>query len=661
MSRRNYTAEDAREALQHCDPGTDRHQWVRILAAAKDAGVPFDEALTWSASAPNFTSERDVQAAWKGIAPGAVKAGTLYHEARARGWKPRQAGELPRSEHRAPAPAPRPVEPARPPRWSAAEVWEASEPATAAHPYVIRKNGNPEGLRTCAKPVRIGGADMAGALLVPVRTLAGELVSLQCIPAEGPKKNLPGHPMRGVHIVGELLPDGLAYVCEGIGQAWACWQATGRAAVVAFGWGRVQAVTGELLALHRSLRLVLVPDAGKEADARAIAEASGCQWVELPEGSPPNFDVNDYAAQHGGEGLGELLEHVQSPPVQEPPPPRFRLLTPENLRNLPALRWRVKGVLPAVGVAAVFGPSGSGKSFLCFDLAAAVASGQDWFAHRVKPAPVVYIPLEGEAGFRLRADAWEAEQGRRMPDGLALVMDPFKLTDPEDVAALAEVVSATGHEPVVIVDTLNRSAPDCDENASADMGRVIEGAKSLQRLTGGLVILVHHTGKDAGKGMRGHSSLFAALDAAIEVTREDDRRAWKGGKVKDGEDGKAHPFRLQVHELGEDDDGDLITSCAVRPDDSADVGEVQRPRHPKGGNQRIVLDALLPLFKAGTAHGKGGALSTLACIDLEAAITAGAACLACEKERRRERARLAVTGLISAGVLGCGEGWLWLK
>jgi putative DNA primase/helicase len=659
VSRRDYTAEDARDALQHCDPGTDRRQWVRIMAAAKDAGLSFDDVLAWSASAPNFSNERDVQTAWRGITPGAVKAGTLYHEARAHGWKPRQAGEQPRPAHREPAPAPRPVEPSKPPRWPVADVWGMGEPATAAHPYVIRKNGTPEGLRICTQPVRIGGADMAGALLVPVHTLAGELVSAQCIPADGPKKNLPGHPMRGVHIVGELLPDGLAYVVEGIGQAWACWQATGRAAVVAFGWGRVRAVAGELLALHPGLRVVLVPDTGKEGDAQAIAADVGCQWVEMPADSPSNFDANDYAAQHGGEALGELLERVQSPPVQEPTPPRFRLLTPEHLRNLPALRWRIKGVLPAVGVAAVYGPSGSGKSFLCFDLAAAVAAGMEWFGHRVKTAPVVYLPLEGEAGFRLRADAWEAEQGRRLPDGLALVMDPFKLTDPEDVAALAEVVSSTGHEPVVIVDTLNRSAPDCDENASADMGRVIEGTKGLQRLSGGLVILVHHTGKDAGKGMRGHSSLFAALDAAIEVTRDDDRRAWKGGKVKDGEDGKDHPFRLQVHELGEDEDGDTITSCAVRMDTSA--GEVQRPRHPKGGNQRIVLDALLPLFKAGTAHGKGGALATVACVELEAAITAGAACLACEKDRRRERARLSITGLISAGVLGCGEGWLWLK
>lgn len=320
----SYTIEHARDALQHCDPGADRRQWIRTGAAFKAADGSYDDFLAWSASAPNFKGDRDVLTAWNSIKPGEVKAGTLYHEARARGWKPRQAGDDARPVHRAPAPAPRPVEPAKPPRWPVADVWETGEPATAAHPYVIRKNGTPEGLRICTQPVRIGGADMAGALLVPVRTLAGELVSVQCIPADGLKMNLHGHPMRGVHVVGELHPDGRAYLCEGIGQAWACWQATGHAAVVAFGWGRVRAVAGELLALHPGLRVVLVPDAGKEADAQAIAADAGCQWVQMPADAPANFDANDYAAEHGAEELAGLLEaaHAPAKPATPPASPR---------------------------------------------------------------------------------------------------------------------------------------------------------------------------------------------------------------------------------------------------------------------------------------------------------------------------------------------------
>ena len=42
--------------------------------------------------------------------------------------------------------------------------------------------------------------------------------------------------------------------------------------------------------------------------------------------------------------------------------------------------------------------------------------------------------------------------------------------------------------------------------------------------------------------------------------------------MKDGADGAEHGFRLEVIELGTDDDGDTLTSCAIAPDDHA-------PRH----------------------------------------------------------------------------------
>jgi hypothetical protein len=220
------------------------------------------------------------------------------------------------------------------------------------------------------------------------------------------------------------------------------------------------------------------------------------------------------------------------------------------LRNLPPLAWRVRGVLPAVGLAGLYGPSASGKSFLALDMAAAIAEGRRWFDCRVEAAPVVYAALKGEGGFRLRVAAWEAHTGHALPDSLAMVLQSFKLTEPQDVADLAAVVPAGA---VVFLDTLNRAAPTADENSSKDMGEILDAAKRLQRLINGLVVLVHHTGKDATKGLRGHSSLFAALDAAVEVSRDGERREWKVAKSKDGQDGDAHPFKLQIETLGTDD------------------------------------------------------------------------------------------------------------
>lgn len=271
----------------------------------------------------------------------------------------------------------------------------------------------------------------------------------------------------------------------------------------------------------------------------------------------------------------------------------------------------MRGVLPAVGLAALYGPSASGKSFLGFDMAAAIAEGSRWFDCWVESAPVVYAALEGEAGFKLRAQAWEAHKGRTLPAGLNMVLQPFKLTVERDISDLAAAVPSGA---VVFLDTLNRAAPTADENSSQDMGEILESAKRLQSLTGGLVVLIHHTGKDASKGLRGHSSLFAAMDAAVEVWRDGDRRKWKVAKSKDGADGDSHPFRLEIETLGTDADGKPITSCTVRTDTNA--ADVQRVKVPQGGNQRLVYDGIRGLFKDG-ATGKPGAPPLRPCIQLE--------------------------------------------
>lgn len=358
------------------------------------------------------------------------------------------------------------------------------------------------------------------------------------------------------------------------------------------------------------------------------------------------------------ERFGPPPDHDDRPPFDdEPPPPprpRYKLLSCADLEALPALAWRVRGVLPAAGVAALYGPSASGKSFLAFDLAAAIAEGRDWFGHRVEAAPVVYLALEGEAGFKLRAQAWQASRGRKLPADLGMVLQPFALTSGQDVADLADVVPPGG---VLVLDTLNRSAPTADENSSKDMGLILEGLKELQARTGGLVVAIHHSGKNVAAGLRGHSSLFAAMDAAIEVSRDGDRREWRVAKSKDGMDGDAHPFKLRIETLGQDEYGDPVTSCAVHPDHSLE--DIKAVKLPQGGNQRLVLESLRPMFKGG-AIGKTGAPPLRPCIELEAAVARAASSLTCAADRKVERARVAITALVARGVVGCSEGWLWL-
>lgn len=262
---------------------------------------------------------------------------------------------------------------------------------------------------------------------------------------------------------------------------------------------------------------------------------------------------------------------------------RFKPRTAAELEAMPMQRYRIKGVFPAEGLAAVYGPSGSAKSFLCTAAAAAIAEGSPFFDHATTRASVLYVALEGEGGYRGRVIAWQRHHGRTIPAEVRFLLDPFRLTEPQDVSDLAAICPPG---VVIFIDTLNRAAPGSDENSSKDMGAIIEGAKTLQRLTAGLVVLVAHTGKDTTKGLRGHSSLIAALDAAIFVDRNGVARTWRVEKAKDGEDGQGHGFHLKSISIGTDVDGDDATSAVVIADDMPPPQTAK----PLSASRKLALD-----------------------------------------------------------------------
>ncbi len=119
--------------------------------------------------------------------------------------------------------------------------------------------------------------------------------------------------------------------------------------------------------------------------------------------------------------------------------------------------------------------------------------------------------------------------------------------------------------------------PNIDENRSDDMGRAVAAWQRISRETGALVLGIAHTGKDATRGVRGHSSLLGAADAMIEVGGETDARTLTLTKVKEAETGTAWGFRLGTVQLGADDDGDPITSCSVHIEDARPAAVVKQP------------------------------------------------------------------------------------
>lgn len=668
-----------------CPP--DRQTWAHLLALHLDEGGERETAMLWCEDGPNF-DRAAAKATIRSLSkrPPSGRKGALLKFARTVGLpagiaEPRRELLLSvgrpvdrmmqdRSERIRTA-----QEPISGPRTGqgtperVAALWSRFEPAPAEHGYLTRKGMPPDGLRIASAGLTIAGHDCTGWLALPVWSfLTGELQSVQFVSPEAgpPKLSMPGCRISGGALVihpaapegrptDEAFADGVAYLTEGVATAASVFQATARAAVACFGKSNVDAIARALREQYPALRIVLCPDRGAEHQAAEIARAVGgsVAWVALPEDCPPNFDANDFAAAHGLDELREYLCENERMPSQ-----RFHLLTSAELVSLPPARWRVRGVVPLEGIAAIYGPPASGKSFLALDLLGAIAAGRDWFGHRASAASVLYVGLEGEAGIAQRARAHQARHGSA--DAMRFLLAPLDLRQQQDRADIVQAARAAGLAGgVLCIDTLAASAPGMDENASADMGEIIAGLKGLQAELGGCVLAIHHTGKDSTKGLRGHSSLLGALDCAIEVARTDERREWRIAKSKDGRDGEAHPFRLEVVDLGVDIDGEPVTSCAVAPDEPGSDA-VRRAALPGGGNMRLVYDAIAAALKDAKAWGKASAPPGRPCIELEYAITAAAGALPCEPKRKRERTQSAITGLVSRGNLRHAEGWVWL-
>ena len=529
---------------------------------------------------------------------------------------------------------------------------EASE-NNQPHDYISRKG---------IKPIS-AKLDLDGRLVLPVHDASGAIQSLQFIDTKGEKRFLPNGKMQGGRLFLGSPADGSPLIlCEGWATGCSLREATSIVVVVGFSGSNLKHVATDIARQFPKSRLIVAGD----LDANGVGAKYATEAIKATPSAVlviPRFtdgresgDFNDLHKIEGLEAVNTLISQVIAPPS------RYKLLSNHDLAELPPIQWRIKNILPASGLAALFGASGSGKSFLVLDMLQSLADGRHWFGCRVKPCKVIYIALEGEAGMAGRVKAYSTRNGN-VSENIRYMVQPFSLLTRSDIIELAQAIKATGGGGVVVLDTLNRASNGADENDSKSMGEIIAGANDLQRLVGGLVLLVHHTGKDASKGLRGHSSLHAALDAAIEVRRNGDQREWLLAKSKDGVDGQSNYFSLEVVEIGQDEDNEPITSCVIRAIDAS--GEMKRVLPPNAGNQKIAYDTIKELLKkagdirpvdAPTELPKGRP-----CIKLDFAISKVCERLIIEVEKRKvERTQAAITGLVNKGLIVMRGSYLWL-
>lgn len=275
---------------------------------------------------------------------------------------------------------------------------------------------------------------------------------------------------------------------------------------------------------------------------------------------------------------------------------RFVLVPFDQLRVGPEPNYLIKGLLCSTGLVLIYGAPKCGKSFFAFDMFLHVALGWEYRGRRVRQGPIVYFALEGAAGFNARAEAFRARFLPADTDPFPFFLVAARLdlvADHETLIACIRAQLGTDNgcqvKPVaVVIDTLNRSLPG-SESHDEDMSAFLRAAGAIEEAFDCLAVVIHHSGTDPRRP-RGHSSLTGGADVQIKV-----ERSAAGGAtatleyVKDGPEGEVLAFRIEQVEIGQDSEGDPMTSCVVVP---AEAGPRKAPARKLSDKQRIALDAL---------------------------------------------------------------------
>lgn len=387
-----------------------------------------------------------------------------------------------------------------------------------------------------------------------------------------------------------------------------------------------------------------MPDAAQvaadSADDSDLVDESGAFLVDVPE--PPKDDAETERLCAAFDLVDAWNEAHAHRPTRAP----ARLTRVPDL-NAPRPKWLIKNVLQEKSLAAIYGKWGTGKTTLAVELGVAIARGLPWHGSKTRRGTVVYIASESPSGVRSRLDAILRDQGTRIEElegrFLEVTARPNLLLV-ADITPLIDELKTLGPISLIVFDTFAMATVGSEENSTTHIGLAVENAKRMQDKTGACVLFVHHSGKDESRGMRGSSSLPAAVDTEIALSRPDeggkeDVKTASIGKQRDGEDYRElFHYKLSKVELGRDEDGVAITSVVVREVAKADkpVAAVELTKVPV---RRLVLKTLGDAQRAMTGN------------ELILTVAAQLSNSGPGQDRRRQRVRQAIDGMVADGQL----------
>jgi hypothetical protein len=351
------------------------------------------------------------------------------------------------------------------------------------------------------------------------------------------------------------------------------------------GWKYAKRVVRALLGTAQAIKVVDLADDQSAIGDDAVEYIEGHTFEQFKATVALASVVEDFEELEPPQRLTGNEEAESEPesvaPEPEPFPEvieaqaqqRYKVEMWRDAKDEP-VKWLVDRIVPQKAFMALYGPPGTFKSFIALHLAAMIASGSAWLAHEVhEPGEVLYIAGEGHGGIGTRiAGLRHAYELTDIPVGVIRSQVNLRSSDQDFEDLIIAIKSSEIQRPkLIIIDTLARAFGGGNENASEDMGSFISNCGRLQEATGAALLVVHHSGKDASLGLRGHSSFLGAVDTQIEISRHVDQMSGtlKVTKQKDGKDGVEIHFSMDTVSFDQSETSAAKLNLGFEDDSSA--------------------------------------------------------------------------------------------
>ena len=446
----------------------------------------------------------------------------------------------------------------------AQRLWDSAKLAPEDHPYLIKKQVKPHGLRV----------DDEIWLAIPVMT-AGIMTSLQSIGENGEKLFLHGGAVKGgSYAIGVLTGATTILICEGFATGASLYEATGYPVVLAFSANNLTSVSGQLRREHPEAAIILCGDhdlsgTGQREAQKAADAVGGVMCLPETEG----HDFNDVHVDHGLDAVRTAIEvainlaqenqtMTTTIATKESEPDR-RLNTDnsflayrvgglpetnstskhwENASNsipspsgLPETNfnpklasdllaevpepteWILEDFLALGSLALIAGKPKEGKTTLVYELCVKMARGQTFLGRTTRKGGVLILAVEEhQRDVRMRLHNLGAEG----LDNLYINVGAL-IPTPTFFAGLLAWIQA--HDiRLVVVDTLAAFWSVQNENDASEMTRAVKPLLQLARASDACILLIHHARKSEGSHgdeIRGSGALFGLVDIAIIMKR----------------------------------------------------------------------------------------------------------------------------------------------